>query len=103
MTLYSPRSVATPLHVIGLGGTVSGNVKAEVIVFTSYEELENNKDKIKGKIVVYNQPWTTYGESVQYRSSGAWRASKYGAVGALVRSVASDSIASVHTGIMHYN
>ena len=53
--------------------------------------------------MVYNQPWTTYGESVQYRSSGAWRAAKYGAVAALVRSVASQSISSVHAGIMYYN
>lgn len=49
--------------------------------------------------MVYNQEWTTYGQSVQYRSSGANRAAQYGAVGALVRSVASKSIYSVHTGI----
>ena len=36
---------------------------------------------------------------MQYRSSGAARAAKYGAVAALVRSVASKSISSVHTGI----
>jgi carboxypeptidase Q len=39
---------------------------------------------------------------VQYRSSGAERAAKYGAVAALVRSVTSFSISSVHTG-MQYN
>lgn len=39
---------------------------------------------------------------VQYRSSGASRASKYGAIGALVKSVTPDSIQSVHTGIQHY-
>ena len=49
--------------------------------------------------MVYNQQWTTYGESVAYRSSGAARAAKYGAVAALVRSVASFSIYSVHTGV----
>ena len=40
---------------------------------------------------------------MQYRSSGAWRAAKYGAVGALVKSVTPDSIQSVHTGIQHYS
>ena len=39
---------------------------------------------------------------VQYRSAGASRASKYGALGALVKSVTPDSIQSVHTGIQHY-
>jgi carboxypeptidase Q len=50
------------------------------------------KDKIKGKIVVYNAPWTSYGGSVDYRVNGAWRASQYGASAALVRSVTPDSI-----------
>ena len=49
--------------------------------------------------MVYNQEWTTYGQSVQYRSNGADRAAKYGAVAALVRSVASQSIYSVHAGV----
>lgn len=48
--------------------------------------------------MVYNQPWTNYGDSVQYRAEGATRAAKYGAVGALIRSVASASISSVHAG-----
>lgn len=51
--------------------------------------------------MIYNQPWTTYGEGVQFRSGGADRAAKYGAVAALVRSVTSFSINSVHTGIQH--
>lgn len=89
--------------MIGLGGSVSGHVKANAIVVDNYTHLEQVKDQIKGKIVVYNQKWTNYGESVQYRSSGAWRASKYGAVAALVRSVTPVSISSVHTGIQHYN
>ncbi len=70
-------------------------------MFRTFDELEANKDKIKGKIVVYNEQWTTYGDSVQYRSNGASRAAKYGAVAALVRSVASFSIYSVHTGVQH--
>lgn len=38
---------------------------------------------------------------MQYRAAGAERAAKYGAVAALVRSVASRSIYSVHAGIQH--
>ena len=34
---------------------------------------------------------------------GASRAAQYGAVGMLVRSIASDSVSSVHTGYMEYD
>ena len=51
----------------------------------NFDELIANKDQVAGKIVVYNQTWTKYGESVQYRSSGAWRAAQYGALAALVQ------------------
>jgi carboxypeptidase Q len=77
------------------------NIKAEAIVVTDWNDLENKKDLIAGKIVVYNQKWVNYGQSVDYRSNGADRAAKYGAVGALVRSVTSESISSVHTGVQH--
>lgn len=70
-------------------------------MFKSFDELESRKNEISGKIVVYNQAWTTYGDAVQYRANGADRAAKYGAVAALVRSVASSSISSVHTGIQY--
>ena len=86
-------------HYIGVKIGLVSNVKADAIVVRTFAELDQMKDKVKGKIVVYNQKWTTYGESVQYRSQGAERAAKYGAVAALVRSVASFSIYSVHTGV----
>jgi carboxypeptidase Q len=66
-------------------------------------ELEKVKDKVKGKIVCFNNEWTTYGQTVDYRVSGASYAAKYGAVGVLVRSVTPESIYSVHTGVMHYD
>jgi carboxypeptidase Q len=84
--------VPTKLKLIGLGGTVPGHVTANALVVKDFDELEANKDKVKGKIVVYNPPWMGYGESVDYRVNGAWRAAKYGAVGALVRSVTPISI-----------
>ena len=64
-------------------------MKAEAIVVTDWDDLDSKKASVKGKIVVYNEKWTTYGETVQYRSQGADRAAAYGAVAALVRSVAS--------------
>ncbi len=101
--MHQPRPVVTPLKLIGLGGSVSGYVKAPALVVSSYEELDQKKSLAKGKIVVYNNKWVTYGESVKFRSGGASYASQYGAVAALVRSVTPDSVASPHTGIQHYN
>jgi len=84
---------------IGTNGTLTG----EVIVVKSWDELEQKKNEVPGKIVVYNQPWKGYGETVQYRSRGATEASKRGAIGALVRSITDFSIYSPHTGVQTYN
>lgn len=54
--------------------------------------------QVPGKIVIYNQEWKGYGETIQYRLFGASRASAYGAVGALIRSMTDFSIYSPHTG-----
>ena len=61
------------------------------------------KDKVSGRIVVFNNPWVDYGTSVEYRVDGASRAAQYGAKAMLVRSVASESVYSVHTGYMEYD
>ncbi len=103
LILYSPRPTPSKLDVIGLGGSVSGDVKAEVVVVQDYDELERVKDRVPGKIVLFNNKWTTYRESVTYRVDGPSVAAKYGAKAMLVRSVASESISSVHAGYMEYD
>lgn len=42
------------------------------MVVNTFEELksENVSAQVKGKIVVFNQDWVTYGTTVQYRSHG---------------------------------
>lgn len=54
--------------------------------------------KVSGKIVLFNANFTTYGETVKYRSKGPAEAAKLGAVAALVKSVTPFSIYSPHTG-----
>lgn len=100
LTLLDPRPTPFKLDVIGLGGSVSGNVEAEVIVLRNWDELEANKDRIKDKIVVFNEKWVDYTVSAPYRVNGASRTAKYGAKAMLVRSIASESVSSVHTGYM---
>ncbi len=102
------------LAVIALGNSVStknGGITAPMILIRDFDELERRKDEIKGKIVFYNHPfnvdfvWTfkAYEEAVPYRVFGASRAAKYGAVGALIRSMSSSTDNFPHTGAMIYN
>ena len=102
--LISPRR--TKLHMLGLGrsvGTPKGGITAPVMVVTSFDDLKARAAEAKGKIVLFNVPFTTYGATVAYRSRGASEAAKVGAVAALVRSVASNSIQSPHTGALSYD
>ncbi len=94
-----------PLPMLGLGnsvGTPARGITAETIVVRSFDELDKLGARVRGKIVVYNVPFTTYGETVQYRGAGASRAARHGAVAALVRSVTPVSLQSPHTGAMRY-
>ena len=40
-----------------------------------------------GKIVLFNVPFTTYGQTVQYRVNGAIEAAKYGAIASFIASL----------------
>jgi carboxypeptidase Q len=93
------------LRMLGLGGSVATppeGITAEAVVVRSFAELESLGERVRGKIVVYNVPFTTYGATVQYRGAGASRAARYGAVAALVRSITPVSLQSPHTGSLRY-
>ena len=63
--------------MLGPGGSVSTNkagVRGEVVVVDSFDDLERNKKNVRGKIVLYNVPFTTCGETVKYRYDGPIRA-----------------------------
>ncbi|XP_072590359.1 carboxypeptidase Q isoform X3 [Vulpes vulpes] len=93
------------MAILGLGssiGTPPEGITAEVLVVTSFEELQRRAPEARGKIVVYNQPYVNYSTTVQYRVQGAVEAAKVGALASLIRSVASFSIYSPHTGIQEY-
>jgi len=103
-TLVSPRRA--PLHMLGLGGSVGtppAGITAPVLVVRSFDELRQRAALARGKIVLFDVPFTTYGETVQYRSNGATEAARVGAVGVLIRSVASASLQTPHTGAMRYD
>jgi carboxypeptidase Q len=67
----------------------------------SFDELAALPDTaVRGRIVLYDVPFKSYGETVRYRSDGAARAARRGAVAALVRSVGPVSLRTPHTGAM---
>ena len=77
--------VPRKLTMLGLGnsvGTPAEGISAEAVVVRNFDELEALGERVRGKIVVYNVPFTNYGATVRYRSSGASRAARYGAVAA---------------------
>ncbi len=106
-----------PIVLTALGGSVATPAKgitAEVIEVSSFDELKQLGNKVRGRIVFYNNPmdmnavrsgrsFEAYGRAVQYRGAGASRAAEYGAVASLIRSVGSASLRSPHTGAMRYD
>ena len=97
---------ATKLSLLGLGnsiGTPAAGISGEAVVVRDFSELEALGERVRGKIVVFNAPFTDYGATVQYRTTGASRAARYGAVAVLVRSITPVSLQTPHTGAMNYD
>ena len=93
------------LDILGLGGSVgtgTKGVKGEVLVVSSFDDLKVKSSMAKGKIILYNVPFTTYGETVQYRYRGASEAAKVGGIASLIRSVGPYSMNTPHTGTSAY-
>ncbi|KAK0139681.1 Carboxypeptidase Q [Merluccius polli] len=101
MTQPRPKRLA----MLGLGssvGTPPEGIEAEVVVVSSFEDLKSRAGNVTGRIVVFNQPFVSYSETVAYRAFGASEAAKLGAVAVLIRSITPFSINSPHTGWQDY-
>jgi hypothetical protein len=96
----------TPLVMLGLGGSVGTppqGITAEVVAVASFDELKSlGRDRVQGKIVLFNPVWQGYGRTVTYRSRGASEAAQFGAAAVLVRSMTGHSLRTPHTGAMDY-
>ena len=104
VVLVRPRR--DTLGMLGLGGSVAtprAGITAPVLVVSSFEELERRKADARGKIVLFDAPFTNYGETRHYRTDGPSAAARAGAVACLIRSVATFSIRSPHTGRTSYD
>lgn len=96
--MVSPRNAS--LHMVGLGMSIGsgGVIEAEVLAVSSDTELDSRCAEAAGKIVLFNAPFVTYGQTVIYRSEAARWAADCGAVGALIRSITPFGIQTPHTG-----
>ena len=102
-----------PIEMVALGGSIgtNGTMRAEVIEFKTLDALKKaSKSAVEGKIVFLNQPmnpadvvtFKAYGGCYAIRGQGAVEASKLGAVGVLIRSLALPNDDHPHTGSMYY-
>ena len=106
------------IDVTALGGSVAtpaSGITADVVEVSSFDELAKlGREKIKGKIVVYYNPmdmalveagrsFDAYSKAVAYRAAGPSRAAELGAIAVVIRSVASASLRTPHTGSLHYD
>ncbi len=102
------RIVLTALS--GSSATPVDGITAEVVVVHSFDELNSlGREKVAGKIVLFNVPfderkvlggaaYEAYGEAVAYRAHGAQAAAALGAAASLVRSVGGADYRLPHTG-----
>lgn len=98
------QPIAQPLQMLGLGMGGSGDVTAEVIAFQSFEEMEKaGREKVAGKIVLFNPPWVNYMVTGAYRRSGPSRAAKLGAKSVLIRSAGIPQPNTPHTGMTNFD
>ncbi len=119
LTEFPGQAPGTTQKIVltALGGSVAtppDGLTAEIAVVRDFDELRSlGKDRVKGKIVLFNHPFDqqmaaqgrggeAYGEAVVYRGDGPGAAAKLGAVAALIRSVGGTAYRLPHTGMTHY-
>ncbi len=95
----------SPLVLLGLGGSVAtppDGLTAPLLIVRSFDELQVRAADARGRIVLFDVPYTNYGQTVAYRVNGAITAARYGAMAALVRAVGPMGLRTPHTGSMAY-
>ena len=111
------QNTTQKIVLCALGGSVAtppGGIEADVIAVRNFDELKSiPRDKVAGKIVLFNYPFDkqmaaegrgneAYGEAVVYRSDGPSAAARQGAVACLIRSVGGADYRLPHTGLTDY-
>lgn len=110
---FTVNGKKTTLDVLALGNSIGNSkpITAPVILINNFDELEQRKDEVKGKIVFYNykfnnkfvKTFQAYGDASRYRGQGPSRAAKYGALAVIVRSMSHAADNNPHTGGTNYD
>ncbi len=106
--LAAPGRRAQALALTALGGspgTRRNGLEAELVEVSSLPELQKSAPSVRGRIVFFNHSMavaTDYRRFGELRTKGPAAAAKLGAVGALVRSLATASMRSPHTGMTDF-
>jgi hypothetical protein len=104
--LPSSYAVGHPLALTALGGSVGGAVTGEVIEARSLADVAALGERARGKVIFFNHTMGKkggYGDFVEMRTKGPSEAAKVGAAGTLLRSLATASLRSPHTGTTIYD
>ncbi len=100
-----------PVGALGLSiGTGEDGIVGEIIEVFNFEELEQKRDLVEGRIVFFNRPmdpkqihtFGAYGGAVNQRSSGPALASRLGAIACVVRSQNPELDDYPHTGVTRF-
>jgi carboxypeptidase Q len=104
----SQKIVLTALG--GSSSTPAEGLTADVVIVDNFDQLQAlGRDKVAGKIVIFNevfdkqksaagQAFAAYSEAVRYRGAGPKVAAELGAIAALVRTVGDTDYRIPHTG-----
>ena len=111
-----PDGVTQKIVLTALGSSAAtppGGLEAPILVVRDFDDLERNKEQVKGRIVLFNEPFdhhladngysgTAYGYAGHYRWQGPAKAAKLGALAVLVRSLGSADFRLPHTGSTNF-
>jgi len=106
--LAAPGRRSASLTLTALGGspgTPPGGLEADVVEVFSLAQLQERGASVRGRVVFFNHGMSVpedYRRFGELRTKGPGLASSFGAVGALVRSLATASMRSPHTGATQF-
>ncbi len=107
-----PDGITQKVVLTALGhstATPPGGLTAPIVLVHDFDELAARSAEVKGKIVLFDEPFDSdmadngysgaaYGKASRYRFRGPARAAQLGAVAVLVRSVGGAAFRIAHTG-----
>jgi carboxypeptidase Q len=101
-----------PLEISALGGSIGGNIQANVVVANDKNDVDSlgKRGLLKGKIVLLNRAFDetliktfhAYSSCVSQRVYGAVWAAPYGAKAVMIRSLSNSCDMHPHTGVTYY-